>query len=257
MQIALAVLSLLGIPLAACTSAAGEPRNEARVVGEPRSEAPAVGEPRDEAPVVVELFTSQGCSSCPAAECLVNQLAREGQLGGRAVVPLAFHVDYWDGLGWADPFALPAWSERQRDYADALGDSSVYTPELVVAGRDGMVGSNALAAARAVAAAPRQQRIDARATWAKDKVTVEAKAPAGADVFVAIWQDGTRTHVPRGENAGATLASDHVVRRLERVAVAGTSGQTTIAIPRWGTVGGVVFAQRPDRTIVGATVLPR
>jgi hypothetical protein len=237
MRIALALMSLLGPTLPNSTSAADEPR--------------------DEGPVVIELFTSQGCSSCPPAERLLDKLAHDGTLAGRSLVPLAFHVDYWDDLGWVDPFALPAWSERQRDYAQALGDSSLYTPELVVAGRAGMVGSNALAVARAIAATPRQQTLAATATWAKDQVTIEAKAPAGADVLVAIWQDGTRTQVPRGENAGATLASDRVVRRLERVATAGTSGHATIAIdPRWGSVGAVVFAQQPDRTIIGATVLP-
>src|SRR6185295_6618005 len=95
--------------------------------------ADASGKPRaDEAPLVIELFTSQGCSSCPAAEQLLAKIAHDGSVGGRPVVPLAFHVDYWDDLGWADPFALPAWTERQHEYARTLHDRSVYTPELVV-----------------------------------------------------------------------------------------------------------------------------
>jgi hypothetical protein len=217
----------------------------------------ASGEPRAaEAPLVIELFTSQGCSSCPAADALLDRLARDGTVGGRPVAPLAFHVDYWDDLGWADPFALPAWSERQQKYARALGDDRVYTPELVVGGRAGMVGSNAQRVVRAIADAPHQIPIAASATWSKTSVTVEAKAPAGADVFVAIWQDATRTKVPNGENAGKTLAGDRVVRRLEHVASAGTSGRQVIRIvPAWGTVGAVAFAQKPDRSIVGATLL--
>jgi hypothetical protein len=219
----------------------------------------AAGEtPRDEAPLVIELFTSQGCSSCPPADKLLDKLARDGAVLGRPVAPLSFHVDYWDDLGWPDPFALPAWTERQRQYADALGDRSVYTPELVVVGRKGLVGSNALAATRAIAAAPRQIKIAATAKWRKDTITVEAKAPPGADVFVAIWQDGTKTKVPRGENAGATLAGDRVVRRLERVATAGNSGTKTIPLdPTWGTVGAIAFAQKSDRSIVGSALLPR
>jgi hypothetical protein len=214
--------------------------------------------PRDEAPLVIELFTSQGCSSCPAADKLLDKLARDGAVLGRPIAPLAFHVDYWDDLGWPDPFALPAWTERQRQYADALGDRSVYTPELVVVGRKGLVGSNALAATRAIAAAPKQIKIAATASWKTDSITIEAKAPAGADVFVAIWQDNTKTAIPRGENAGTTLAGDRIVRKLERVAAAGTSATKTIKLDaRWGTVGAIAFAQKADRSIVGSALLPR
>lgn len=219
----------------------------------------AATEPRpDEGPLVVELFTSQGCSSCPPADALLDRIAKAGSVGGRAVVPLAFHVDYWDDLGWPDPYASAAWTERQRQYAEQLGDR-VYTPELVVGGAAGMVGSHATRVAKAIAAAPRQQRIAATATWQARALTIEVTAPADADVYVAIWQDGTRTKVPRGENAGETLAADRVVRKLERVASAGTTQRRTIQLdPSWGTsVGAVAFAQRPDRTIIGATVLGR
>jgi hypothetical protein len=220
--------------------------------------ATASGEtPRDEAPLVIELFTSQGCSSCPSADKLLDKIARDGAVLGRPVAPLAFHVDYWDDLGWPDPFALPAWTERQRQYAEAIGDRSVYTPELVVTGRTGLVGSSLIAATRAIAAAPRQIKITATATWTKDSITIDAKAPAGADVFVAIWQDNTKTKVPRGENAGSTLTGDRVVRRLERVAAAGTSATKTIKLdPNWGTVGAIAFAQKSDRSIIGSAPLP-
>jgi hypothetical protein len=219
----------------------------------------AASEPRkDDPPLVIELFTSQGCSSCPPADALVNQIARAGQLDGRAVVPLTFHVDYWDDLGWPDPYASAAWTERQREYAAQFKDR-VYTPELVVGGTRSMVGSSSLEVTRAIALAPRQQKVAATATWSANALRIEATAPAGADVYVAIWQDGTRTKVPRGENAGETLVSDHVVRRLVRVARAGTTKTATLAIdPSWGTaIGAVAFAQQGDRTIVGATVLPR
>jgi hypothetical protein len=218
----------------------------------------ASSEPRkDDAPLVIELFTSQGCSSCPPAEALVNQIARAGELNGRAVVPLTFHVDYWDDLGWADPYASPAWTERQREYAAQFNDR-VYTPELVVGGTQAMVGSSSMKATRAIALAPRQQKIAASGTWSAKSLRVEATAPANADVYVAIWQDGTRTRVPRGENAGETLASDRVVRRLVRVASAGKTQAASLAIdPAWGdAIGAVAFAQQGDRKIVGATVLP-
>src|SRR6185436_12890178 len=113
--------------------------------------APAGGE----GPVVIELFTSQGCSSCPPADRLLSKLAQAGDLGGKKVAPLSFHVDYWNDLGWNDPYSLPAWTERQRQYASALGDDRVYTPELVVGGGAGMVGSNLVAITSAIAKAPR------------------------------------------------------------------------------------------------------
>src|SRR5689334_21818950 len=99
----------------------------ARADGEPRATGP-------EGPVVLELFTSQGCSSCPPADALLSKLASSGSLAGRSLAPLAFHVDYWNDLGWADPFSLPAWTERQHQYARVLKDDRVYTPELVVGG---------------------------------------------------------------------------------------------------------------------------
>jgi hypothetical protein len=224
-----------------CATAAGDSRTET-----------------DSAPLVIELFTSQGCSSCPPADKLLNSLAHDPKLARRPLAPLTFHVDYWDDLGWADPFASPAWSERQRQYARALGDDRVYTPELVVGGSVGMVGSDSLHAMRAIAAAPVQQKLAATAAWGTSSVTIEVTAPADADVLVAIFQDGTKTKVPRGENAGETLASDRVVRKLERVATAGKTTKVTLPLDAaWGNVGAVAFAQRADRKIIGAALLPR
>ena len=90
--------------------------------------------------MVIELFTSQGCSSCPPADRLLSRLAEEPAYRGK-VVPLAFHVDYWNYIGWTDPFSSPRWSERQRDYGRSLGLGTVYTPQLVIDGRSECVGS--------------------------------------------------------------------------------------------------------------------
>lgn len=219
--------------------------------------ATASGEPSpDAAPVVVELFTSQGCSSCPPAEALLDKLARDGKVAGRAVLPLAFHVDYWDDLGWPDPFASPAWSERQREYARALGDNRVYTPELVVAGRIGFVGSDALRAAKAIAAAPAQKQLTATVIWDASHLRIEASAPSDATLILAIYQDNTRTKVSRGENRGETLANDRVVRKLVRLAEPGKSGKQTIAVDAAWT-GAVLFAQRADSAIVGSALFTR
>ncbi len=237
------LLVLLGISALtlACTVAEGTPRG---------TEGPR-------GPLVLELFTSQGCSSCPPADRILDKLAAS-DVESIPLAPLAFHVDYWDELGWPDPFASPAWTERQRAYAHALGDERVYTPELVVGGRAGMVGSNLIAIQAAIARTPRPALLAATATWSTTTVSITATAPADADVVVAIWEDGTRTKVPRGENAGETLGSDRVVRRLERVAAAGKRGTLEITLqPGWKIAGAVAFAQRADRSIVASALLPR
>ena len=224
--------------LAACTTAEGTPRG-------------ATG------PLVLELFTSQGCSSCPPADRLLDRLAAKG-IDGTELAPLSFHVDYWDDLGWPDPYASPAWTERQRQYAVSLRDRSVYTPQLVVGGRAGMVGSNAVSVTSAIARAERPALLPATATWKEGAVEITATAPADADVLVALWEDGTKTAVPRGENAGETLRADRVVRTLGRVAKAGEKGTITVKIaPGWKIGGAVAFAQRADKAIIASALLRR
>jgi len=245
---------LIGILPLACASAEGQ--------GAPApsaSPAPAPAPSRGaEGPVVLELFTSQGCSSCPPADRYLAQLARAGQASGRAIVPLSFHVDYWNDLGWADPYSQPAWTERQRQYARALGDDRVYTPEIVVGGAAGMVGSHAQKVAAAIAAAPRPALLAASAVWDKAQVEITAAAPADADVLVAVWEEARTIAVTRGENAGEQLTNYRVVRRLERVAAAGQRGTARIALdPTWKGTGAVAFAQRADKRIVASALLPR
>lgn len=242
-------LCLLALPLA-CARAEGDSRTNATSEAVPRTAAGPEG------PLVVELFTSQGCSSCPPADRLLSKLATAGALGDRALAPLSFHVDYWDDLGWADPFSSPAWTARQHQYARALGDDRVYTPELVVGGATGMVGSDLGAVTRAVQRAARPAMLSATAAWAEDAVTITATAPSDADVWVAVWEDSTSTKVTRGENSGETLGSDRVVRRLERVVAAGQKASAAIKLgPRWRAGGAVAFAQRADRKIVASALL--
>lgn len=243
---ALAAVSSLGLGLL------GLPAGCARAEGDPRTAGSAEG------PVVLELFTSQGCSSCPPAERLLSKLATAGSFADRAVAPLAFHVDYWNDLGWTDPYSLPAWTERQRQYARAIDDDRVYTPELVVGGASGVIGSNVAGVTQAIQRAPHPALLAAAAAWSKDAVTVTATAPNDADVWVAVWEDSTSTNVTRGENSGETLGGDRVVRRLERVAAAGQKASISIKLdPRWSASGAVAFAQRADRRITASAFLPR
>lgn len=247
-------LCLLALPFA-CARAEGDSRTNATAAA---AEAAPRTTTSPEGPLVVELFTSQGCSSCPSADRLLSKLARAGVLGDRVLAPLSFHVDYWNDLGWADPFSSPAWTTRQHQYARALGDDRVYTPELVVGGAVGVVGSNLGAVTRAVQQAAPPAVLPATAAWSDGAVTVTATAPSDADVWVAVWEDGTSTKVIRGENSGETLGNDRVVRRLERVAAAGQKASAAIKLdPRWRAGGAVAFAQRADRRIVASALLRR
>jgi hypothetical protein len=209
-------------------------------------------------PLVIELFTSQGCSSCPPAEQLLARLTAAGSLGDRALAPLAFHVDYWNDLGWVDPYSSATWSERQHQYARAIGDGRVYTPQLVVGGAAGVIGSDLAAVTGAVRRAARPAALAATADWAgaEPTVAIAATAPADAEVWAAVWEDGAPTQVARGENAGETMGGDRVVRRLARIAGPGQKASVAIKLdPAWHIGGAVVFAQRPDRHIVASAAL--
>lgn len=172
-------------------------------------------------PVLVELFTSQGCSSCPPADRL---LARLGEAHADQIVPLAFHIDSWNHLGWTDPFSSAAWTRRQERYVRAL-DATPYTPQAVVGGRAEVLGSDERAIRAAVAraaAAPKGELALALAPTASEiGVTVDVELPGSLrdrklELMVAVFESGLVTPVERGENGGATLHDDYVVRRLER-----------------------------------------
>lgn len=168
--------------------------------------APAVAPAR---PVVIELFQSQGCSSCPPANANLNAIA-----GRPDVLALSFGVTYWDQLGWKDTFATKAYTDRQRDYAKGLG-AELGTPQMVVEGREDLVGSNA----RQVEAALRRARpaTDARVSLASGRVQIAAgKAPrAGADVWLVRYDPRVQqVAIRRGENGGKTLPHRDIVREL-------------------------------------------
>ncbi|HEY4177222.1 MAG TPA: DUF1223 domain-containing protein [Kofleriaceae bacterium] len=203
-------------------------------------------------PVVVELFTSQGCSSCPPADKVLADLAKKTD-----IIPLSFHVDYWNDLGWDDPYSLPAWSERQRHYASTTGDNRVYTPEAVIGGRVGVLGSSRSRIDDAIESTAPPALLAAKGTWSSASIGVTATAPAGADVLVAVYEERVANKVPRGENEGETLSHVHVVRRLEKVASAGEAGTLTLPIdPAWKNVGAVAFAQGANGVIVASASLP-
>ena len=226
--------------------------------------APAVPDSQG-GPVILELFTSQGCSSCPPADRLLSKLGGDPQLAGR-VIPLAFHVDYWDSQGWRDPFDAPRWSERQQAYARAFHSNRIYTPQLVVDGRTECVGSeerDVLRRIKDALGAPPAGRVtlavDPPTADGRLRVQVGAKlaravAPHDLDLWVAVWETGLVTPVGAGENASRTLRNDFVVRRLEKAltlpgaAGAERSGELVLGLDkRWKTteLGVAAFLQDP------------
>jgi len=211
------------------------------------------------APVVVELFTSQGCSSCPPADALIHDIANDPALRGR-VIPLAFHVDYWDSLGWRDPFSSKEWTQRQARYARTMHLSSAYTPQAVVNGTREFVGSNRSALSAALEKASNEKsRADVNLTARREGnsliATIHATVPANDDLMLAIVEDGVTTKIEHGENVGRTLTNDAIVRKLIRV----TPGQATMNIPlnpAWHDLSATAFVQnRNTLAIVAAATV--
>ncbi|MEA2161983.1 MAG: hypothetical protein QOK37_110 [Thermoanaerobaculia bacterium] len=211
-------------------------------------------------PVVVELFTSQGCSSCPPADELIHEIARDPALRGR-VIPLVFHVDYWDQLGWRDPFSSAEWTQRQVRYTRAMRLSSSYTPQAVVGGTRQFVGSSRSALNGALEAASNVKPAGEVALTVRREgnaliATIHARVPAGHDLFLAVTEDDLITKVAHGENAGRTLTNDAIVRRLVRV----TPGQTMVSIPvdaAWRNLTAVAFLQNRRTLAIGAAAVAR
>jgi hypothetical protein len=179
--------------------------------------APLHARAANRSPALLELFTSQGCSSCPPADDLLAELAARQPVPGIQIIPLAFHVDYWDHLGWTDPFAMAAYTRRQYAYAAALGDSSVYTPEAVINGSVGVVGHHRGAILDALKPLA---RLGLRREGGRLLVT-GLRPGLGLGLWVAVAEDGLSTAVGRGENAGQRLAQPAVVRALWTVDVKG------------------------------------
>jgi hypothetical protein len=170
-------------------------------------------------PVVVELFTSEGCSSCPPADAVLVQLSQNG-LKGEEVILLGEHVDYWNYIGWTDRFSSKQFSQRQSDYAGALR-AEVYTPQMVIDGREQFVGNDAAeVASRIVAAAKRPMPGQVSLAWEGDRrlrVAVQSAPAVKAKVLLAITEDGLSTQVANGENGGKTLHHAAVVRSLQEI----------------------------------------
>jgi hypothetical protein len=211
------------------------------------------------APVVVELFTSQGCNSCPPADEFLGELAERP-----GIIALSLHVDYWDYIGWKDPYASPQATARQRGYVEGLGLRYVYTPQMVIDGRVDVAGLRRNDVLRAIekAAVGRkalQVRFE-RADGGKIVVPAGHAPEGGAAVWLAVYDRSHETNVPRGENAGRKLHNYNVVRELSRI---GTWRGARMEIPfdmAAAAVQGrdgcaVIVQQGPTGPVLGAAAI--
>ena len=205
-----------------------------------------------ERPVVVELFTSQGCSSCPPANAYLNEMAH----GRHDVLPLAFHVTYWDRLGWKDPFSLTEATERQDRYGHRFGDGS-YTPEIVVDGQSSHVGSYREEVGSAIDQAKRDSRTATAISIAKagDQLTIDVGGGSGnAKLLLIGFDHDHETAIRRGENGGRTLEEANVVRSIRAVGDwQGTALRVSEKFPDGQDAA--VILQAPDGRIIGAARL--
>lgn len=232
------------------------------------------GEATNRRPVIVELFTSEGCSSCPPADNLLAGLAEQQPVENAEIIALEEHVDYWNDLGWMDPFSSGDWTARQYAYAGVLRNGNPYTPQMVVDGSVEFVGSHAGRARQAIQEAAREGKISVALTLENSTATgaPELSVKVGKlegitkgdtpDVWLAITETGLHSAVTRGENAGADLHHAAVVRSMRKIGEAKGGGETSYAgeasLPlrsEWKreSLRAVVFVQeKKSRRILGA-----
>jgi len=206
-------------------------------------------------PVVVELFTSQGCNTCPPADALLEVIDRRPD-----VIGLALHIDYWDYLGWKDSFALPQNARRQRAYAKAMSQTFVYTPQAVVDGQDQVTGSDRKALEAAIEAAKKMTTLGLSTAWdgpdtvvldlpSADRDTVMPALARGASIWLYGVDDLHEVTVERGENAGRKLRYTNVVHSLDRLGEwDGEAGELRVDLGRLRAAGrdkAVVAIQAP------------
>lgn len=203
-------------------------------------------------PVLLELFTSEGCSSCPPADTLLRMLARQ-ENGPAHVIAMSEHVDYWDRLGWKDPFSSSQLTRRQQNYAARFRSQGPYTPQMVVDGVDEFVGNDATRAEQALAQAAEHPKLDIKAEFVNGDLHLTAPASAStADLWIAVTYDPEPSQVSRGENSGRKLLHISVVKSLARAGeitkTKGFDGRVPVILDaRLKNARVAVFAQERDQ----------
>jgi hypothetical protein len=190
-------------------------------------------------PVLVELFTSEGCSSCPPADALLAKLDGTVVASGQQVIAVEEHVAYWDQLGWKDPFSSQFFSDRQNTYGENSGVDEIYTPQVVVNGVQGVLGSDQNAVLKAIEAQGKPMPLAVKVlSYAPNGMSlsvvfsVSGEVPkGGAEVLAMLVDDHASTQVARGENAGRTLTHVSVARSVGRGMVLRDGEQTLVSVP--------------------------
>jgi len=213
------------------------------VTGSVRSSEPAANSPvatKKPKVVLVELFTSEGCSSCPPADALLRELNGAQTAAGQLIVGISEHVTYWNSLGWSDPFSSSIYTERQNAYGKIFNLDSVYTPQMVINGEEQTVGSDRAGVVRAIRnEEDKPQPISVRIismNVTANSLTINFSAVGtgklqDADIIACIVDDADQSSVLRGENSGRTLTHVGVARLLERIAKLRPVSQQTVQIP--------------------------
>ncbi len=236
--------------------------------------APPVSGDGKRSPVIVELFTSEGCSSCPPADKVLAELESAQPVAGAEIIALSEHVDYWNYIGWSDPFSSEAFSARQQGYAPVFRNDGVYTPQMVVDGQAEFLGSNPDKAKTAIARAAKLPKGEVSIHFEQAAQTVKlkigvTKLPAisagdSAEVLLAITEANLSSHVVRGENSGRRLLHTAVVRELRSLGNMRDSGkpfeaETTAMLGKdWkrANLKAVAFVQeRNHKRILGAAAI--
>jgi hypothetical protein len=226
----------------------------------------------DATPVLVELFTSEGCSSCPPADALLSRLGKTQPVASANIIALEEHVDYWDDQGWKDPFSSEAATARQREYSQAFGGQEIYTPQMIVDGRTEFVGSSGMDALRVIRSASQAPKPVIHLAWQEpDTLSIQVDPLAGeapaenAQLFLVIAENMLHSDVRHGENAGRALEHNGVVRQfspVEKIAAAqeGFSRMVSVHVSaQWNRANlrAVVFVQeQKSRRIVAASSIP-
>ena len=200
--------------------------------------------------VLVELFTSEGCSSCPPADALLERLDRSQPIPEAQIFVLSEHVDYWNHIGWADPYSSPAYSARQQQYARRFRNQGPYTPQMVVDGRSEFVGSDARAAEAAIRSAIRQSKAAIRIGESNGMATINVgPLPAGtarkAVVFAAHAIDSGTQDVVRGENKGRRLHHVAIAKDLKQIGTVDDRTEFKTKLPLESGARLIVFVQEP------------
>lgn len=209
-------------------------------IGATASDAQEVGA---RGPVVIELYTSQGCSSCPPADEMLTYLTKRED-----VIPLALHVDYWDYIGWKDSFAQPRFTKRQKAYARAAGTRTIYTPQAVVGGLDHVVGNRPMEVSDQInrhAALPAVLSLSAERAGDSLRIEVGPAAPGSGEMVIQLvrYKPKETVEILRGENAGKTITYHNIVTEWTRVADWSGTEAMALDVSAPGELPAVVIVQ--------------